>query len=181
MSQTARAGNESVSGFSCTHQVFLVLLRVLIGWHFLYEGYLKLSVEGWSAAGYLNNARGPLAGFFKELAQSGRGLSLVDQLNIWGLTLVGGFLMLGLFSRLSSVVGVFFLAMFYLSNPPWPGVSPVPGEGSYLIVNKNLIELCALLVLAAIPTGRIAGLDLLLHNWLRRAEGSDSSAQTSAA
>lgn len=144
-----------------TQQTFLVLLRVVIGWHFLYEGYLKLTTESWSAAGYLTNARGPFAGFFNGLAQSPGWLNWVDQINIWGLTAVGLFLMLGLFSRLSAAVGVLFLAMFYLSNPPWPGVATIPGEGSYLVVNKNLIELSALLVLAALPTGRIAGFDLL--------------------
>jgi uncharacterized membrane protein YphA (DoxX/SURF4 family) len=31
--------------------VALVLLRTLIGWHFLYEGYYKLVVPGWTRAG----------------------------------------------------------------------------------------------------------------------------------
>ncbi|MEE3301924.1 MAG: DoxX subfamily, partial [Candidatus Neomarinimicrobiota bacterium] len=37
-----------------------------------------------------------------------------------------------------------------------------PGEGSYIIVNKNLIEACALWVLYVFPTGHIIGLDRLL-------------------
>ena len=31
--------------------VVLVLVRVAIGWHFLYEGWVKLSEPGWTAAG----------------------------------------------------------------------------------------------------------------------------------
>ena len=40
----------------------VVVLRVLIGWHFLYEGIAKLTKPNWSAAGFLKQARGPLAG-----------------------------------------------------------------------------------------------------------------------
>jgi len=34
-------------------------------------------------------------------------------------------------------------------------------EGAYLLVNKNLIELAAVLAILAFRTGRIAGLDTL--------------------
>jgi hypothetical protein len=40
----------------------------------------------------------------------------------------------------------------------------VRAEGTYLLVNKNLIEACAVAVLFAFRTGSIAGLDRL---WLR--------------
>ena len=38
----------------------------------------------------------------------------------------------------------------------------MPTEGSYLVVNKVLIELAALVVLLAFPTGRLVGLDRLI-------------------
>jgi thiosulfate dehydrogenase [quinone] large subunit len=38
----------------------------------------------------------------------------------------------------------------------------MPTEGSYLIVNKILIELAALLVILAYPTGQVFGLDRFL-------------------
>ena len=37
-------------------------------------------------------------------------------------------------------------------------------EGSYLLVNKNLIELAALAVLWLFPTGKIIGLDRLIFS-----------------
>jgi len=37
-----------------------------------------------------------------------------------------------------------------------------PGEGSYIIVNKNLIEACALFVLYYFPTSHLIGLDRIL-------------------
>jgi len=37
-----------------------------------------------------------------------------------------------------------------------------PGEGSYIIVNKNLIEAGALYVLYLFPTSQLIGLDRLI-------------------
>jgi uncharacterized membrane protein YphA (DoxX/SURF4 family) len=45
----------------------LVLLRITIGWHFLYAGLWKLDTPAFSAEGYLGQSRGPLARQFKEL------------------------------------------------------------------------------------------------------------------
>ena len=47
--------------------VALVALRVGIGWHFFCEGTDKIQQEDFSSAGFLSNARGPAAGFFKGL------------------------------------------------------------------------------------------------------------------
>jgi thiosulfate dehydrogenase [quinone] large subunit len=163
-----------LSGFQRTS---LILLRTLIGWHFLYEGFYKLMLPGWgrdgqpltdwSAAGYLRNATsGPLAGFFQSLAGSAAG-PFVDLAVPIGLALVGLSLVLGLFTQLGCWGAAAFLAMFYLSAIPTSG-APQPGaEGTYLLVNKNLIELAAVVLLLSFRTGRIAGLDLLLSGRLR--------------
>ena len=45
----------------------IVLLRVLIGWHFLYEGIIKLYNPEWTSFGYLASAQGPLKPFFTAL------------------------------------------------------------------------------------------------------------------
>ena len=79
-----------------------------------------------------------------------------------GLILIGLGLILGLFTRFSTFAGMLLLALYYLSHPPFPGLSfSVPSEGSYLIVSKTLIELAALLVLYVFPT-RI-GLDAVFQ------------------
>jgi uncharacterized membrane protein YphA (DoxX/SURF4 family) len=82
----------------------------------------------------------------------------------WGLLIVGVCLLLGLFSRPACVVGAAFLLMFYLAMPALPWLPEPPKvEGHYFFVNKNLIELVALLALATVPTGRWLGLDALLQ------------------
>jgi thiosulfate dehydrogenase (quinone) large subunit len=144
--------------------VAITVLRVVVGWHFLYEGVAKLTSPSWSAAGYLKQARGPFANLFKWLASQPNLLANADLVTMWGLTLAGVFLILGLFTRLASFAGIGFILLFYLCNPPLVGYFySIPTEGSYLIVNKNLVELCALVVILVTGSGRFAGLDRLLH------------------
>jgi len=155
--------------FSRWPMVAITVLRVVIGWHFLYEGVAKLTAASWSSAGYLNQARGPFAGLFRWLASQPNMLANADLITMWGLTVVGVLLMLGLFTRLASLAGIAFILMFYLSTPPFIGYFySVPTEGSYLIVNKNLVELCALIVIFTTGSGRFAGLDRILHGLFAR-------------
>ena len=149
--------------------IAITVLRVFVGWHFLYEGIAKITSPSWSAAGYLKQARGPFAGLFKWLASEPNLLAYADLITTWGLTLVGVLLILGLFTRLASLAGIGFLVMFYLANPPFVGYFySLPSEGSYLVVNKNLVELSALVVILVTGSGRFAGLDRILHGLFAR-------------
>jgi thiosulfate dehydrogenase [quinone] large subunit len=149
--------------------VTVVALRVLIGWHFLYEGVSKLTADAWSAKGYLLQSRGPLAEVFRWMAADPERLATVDQLNMWGLTLIGLGLILGCFTRLASASGIVVILLFYLCNPPFVGYFySIPAEGSYLIVNKNLVELAGLAVVLVTGSGRVLGLDRIIHRLLTR-------------
>jgi len=149
--------------------IAITVLRVLVGWHFLYEGIAKLSSSTWSAAGYLRQARGPFADLFKWLAAQPDLLNYANLITMWGLTLVGILLILGLFTRLASLGGIGFIVLFYLCNPPFVGYFySIPAEGSYLIVNKNLVELCALVVVLVTGSGTFAGLDRIVHGLVGR-------------
>ena len=150
--------------------VALVVLRTLLGWHFLYEGYYKLVLPAWSSAGtplpvwsaggYLRAATGPLAPAFHALAASSLA-GWIDLAVPIALVLVGLSLVLGLFTRRGCQGAVLLLALFYLAAIPLDGV-PRPGaEGTYLLVNKTLVELAAAVVLLTSRTEAIAGLDLL--------------------
>lgn len=148
-------------GLSNARVAALVTLRMLIGWHFLYEGLVGVLYARWTAAGFLSGSQGVFSGFFLWLAA--QPLAVVDFANRWGLILIGVGLIAGLLTRYATLAGMVLLALYYLSNPPLPGLvySP-PTEGSYLIVNKVLIEAAALWVLLLFPTGQIVGLDRLL-------------------
>jgi uncharacterized membrane protein YphA (DoxX/SURF4 family) len=87
----------------------------------------------------------------------------MDKITMWMITLVGACLLLGLFTRTACLVGAAFLLLTYLTHPPFPWLPLPPGtEGNPIFVNKNVIEMLALLVIAVHPTGRWLGLDALL-------------------
>ncbi len=143
----------------------LVTLRVLIGWHFLYEGLVKLIDPDWSAASYLIESQWLFKGFFHSLAGNATSLAVVDFLNVWGLILIGLGLFLGCFTRISSIGGIVLLAFYYISHPSFLNLEyALPSEGNYLIVNKTLIELIAIWVIYLFPTGRIIGIDRFIFS-----------------
>ena len=142
---------------------WLVILRVAIGWHFLYEGLVKLVNPNWSSVGFLLDSGGIFGSFFHNLASNPNTVRIIDHLNIWGLILVGLSLILGLFSRPAILGGILLLGLYYLSHPPFTGIRyAAPNEGSYLLVNKNLIELFALAVLYVFPSSKYIGIDRLI-------------------
>jgi uncharacterized membrane protein YphA (DoxX/SURF4 family) len=149
------------------HMYLLSLLRIAIGWHFLYEGIVKLISPGWSAYGYLVNSTGFLSGFFQSLAQSESMLPVVNFLNIWGLILIGLGLFFGLLTKLSQYAGIALLSLYYLANPPFVSNTGAGFEGSYLFVSKDLLEIIALVVLSFFPTGKFLGLDGLYHSYFK--------------
>jgi len=146
----------------------LVLLRVVIGWHFLYEGIAKLFNPYWSSASYLLEAKWLFSGFFTAIVANQQLLKIVDYLNIGGLIAIGLGLVAGFLVTPACIAGILLLLLYYVANPAIVGFkSSMPAEGSYLIINKNLVELTALVVLCFFPTGRIAGLDRLIFGPLK--------------
>jgi thiosulfate dehydrogenase [quinone] large subunit len=144
----------------------LTFLRVLIGWHFLYEGLVKLySPGGWTSEFFLLNSVGPFSSVLKSMAANHSVLHWVDQANMWGLILIGLCLFLGVFAKPAKILGILLLFLYYISYPPFAHYSvSIPVEGSYWIVNKNLIELAALVVLFFFPSSHITGLDRYLDS-----------------
>ena len=143
----------------------LVVMRVLIGWHFLYEGIAKLLNPYWSSAAYLLESKWIISGLATTIVANPTLLTMVDNINMWGLTLIGLALMLGIVERPAALVGMTLVLLYYLFMPPFVGFEySRPAEGSYIIVNKNLIEAAALFVVACFPSGGIIGIDKFLFS-----------------
>lgn len=141
----------------------LAILRIIIGWHFFYEGLIKIADPNWSARPFLEGSRWIFGDIFRWMASGETGLQIVDLANAWGLTLVGLALILGLFTRVASWAGIIMLLFYYLAYPPFGGFNyGASEEGNYLLVNKNLIELAALLLLSFSHSGYFFGLDRLI-------------------
>jgi thiosulfate dehydrogenase (quinone) large subunit len=148
------------SGFQATA---LVILRMLIGWHFCYEGIAKLLNPYWTSAGYLAGSQWFLKDTLIDIAANPTAVTVVDFLNQWGLVAIGLGLMLGALARGATIAGIVLLALYWIVAPPFASVSyAMPAEGSYVLVNKVLVELGALLVLWAFPTSHVFGLDRYL-------------------
>lgn len=144
--------------------IALTTLRITIGWHFLYEGLIKVMNPDWSAISYLNSARGPFASLFKSLASNSAAIESINFLNQWGLVIIGLSLMIGLFSRWACLGGMVLLALYYFANPPFIGLDNASiTEGNYLIVNKNLVEIFALWVLFQFPSSKVTGIDRVIN------------------
>ena len=155
-----------------SQSIALFVLRTLIGWHFLYEAYFKIMSPAWSrgggpltpwtSAGYLQGASGPLGGIFHRLVNAGWTVWLDRSVKV-ALLVIGLSLILGLFTRVGLWLALAMLALFYLLYVPTLGIPQPNNEGTYLIVNKTLIEAAAVAVLLMFDTGRMAGLDLFLR------------------
>ena len=160
--------NRESSGFSKLQVTMLVVLRAAIGWHFLYEGAVKLFSPGWTSAGYLRASKWLFADTFHWIADTPTALAVVDLMNVWGLILIGLGLMAGVLWRWASVSGALLLVLYYVGNPPFMAAgSGAVMEGSYLYVDKNFVEFCALCALAAVPSRALPGLGHLL-SFLKR-------------
>ncbi|RPH99022.1 MAG: DoxX family membrane protein, partial [Calditrichaeota bacterium] len=152
--------NEKSRSLTSWQTALLVFLRILIGWHFLFEGAVKLFNPNWTSALFLARSKWLFSDVFHWLAEHPTAMTIVDQMNIWGLLLIGLGLFFGFLSRTAAFSGALLLALYYIANPPLLGfANGMPTEGSYLLVDKNLIEIAVLLVLTFFPTGKYWGLD----------------------
>jgi uncharacterized membrane protein YphA (DoxX/SURF4 family) len=95
--------------------------------------------------------------------------SRIEQINfavIYGLTAIGLCLTVGLFTRWAALGGAAFMFFVVLTQPAWPGLYPPDPAvvGHALLVNKDFVEMVALLVIATTAAGRWGGLDYLFHH-----------------
>ncbi|MDD4191120.1 MAG: DoxX family protein [Mangrovibacterium sp.] len=144
----------------------LTALRIIVGWHFLYEGVVKLMTPDWSAKAYLLGSKWIFSGFFQWIASSPTLMEAVDLFNTWGLVLIGLSLFTGLLVRWSSLGGALLLFLYFTAYPPIPGYTlGVATEGSYLWVNKTLIELVLMIVFVVLPCEFTFGADRWVKRW----------------
>lgn len=149
--------------YSGAQFTWLMMVRLFIGWHFMYEGLVKIMNPHWTSLPYLLDSKGPAASFFISITQHDWLMTLINLANEWALLLIGLGLTLGFLYRLSSVGGMCLLLLYTLSHPSFVGADyMMPFEGSYLWIDKNLVEFAALGLLCVFPTSQILGLDRML-------------------
>ena len=48
-------------GYTKAQMTWLMMLRLFIGWHFMYEGLVKIMNPKWTSLPYLLDSKGPAA------------------------------------------------------------------------------------------------------------------------
>ena len=91
----------------------------------------------------------------------------IDFAVTYGLTAIGLCLMLGLCTPLAALGGAGFMCFVVMTQPAFPGIYPPDSfiVGHALLINKDFIEMLALLVIACVSAGRWGGLDFFLYRW----------------
>jgi thiosulfate dehydrogenase (quinone) large subunit len=132
-----------------------LLLRLVMGLLFFYAGWVKITAEGgWSAAGFLQNATGPFAGWFQSLAGSG----LVDVLNMWGLAFIGLALILGFAVRTASFFGIVLMLLYYFAD--------FVGNTAHGYIDEHIVYSFVFLLFVWGGFGHVWGLDGLVERRL---------------
>src|SRR3989344_3989704 len=137
-------------------KISVFLSRIALGVLFFYAGITKVMNPSWSAAGYLNNAK-TFPGLYHWFASAGN-IGWINFINEWGLTLIGVLLILGLWTKLASLGGMFLMGLYYLPILQFPYV----GDHSYL-VDEHIIYITVFLTLFASNAGIFWGLDSMLQ------------------
>ncbi len=143
--------------YSKSQTILLVLLRLIIGYHFLFEGIDKLLSPHWSSAPFLFQSNWLFSGMFHSLASNPAMLSMVNFLNIWGQIFIGIGLIVGLFSTTAAIFGAVMILVYYIAIPPF--------LESATFIDKNLFEFLGFLIIAFFPTSNLIGLDLLIAKY----------------
>ena len=96
----------------------------------------------------------PALSLHRPFEQKFSKLQWINRIIPWFDIVIGALLILGLFTRIASLMGAGFLASVIAAQPPW-----IPGtESTYLYA----IELMALVVIFSTLAGRIGGLDFFV-------------------
>lgn len=135
-----------------SQKVSLLFLRIISGWLLFYAGITKVLNPEWSAAGYLSNAK-TFSGFYDMLLNPSV-LPIINILNEWGLTLLGIALLLGLFTRISSVLAAILMLLYYFPILAFP----YAGDHSF-IVDDHIMYVGAFVILYYFNAGKYWGLD----------------------
>lgn len=106
----------------------------------------------------------------KDVAREESRLVQLDAFVTFTNIAIGVCLIAGLFTRFASLAGALFLLQIVAAQPDWPGLypHPHPSAGRSLVVNKEFVEMMALVALAFLPVGRWGGLDYFVHNLVVR-------------
>jgi len=136
-------------------RTIILILRVLVGWAFLYAGAWQV-LQHYSAAGFLNHVV-TFHDFFAHFATPAM-LPYTDFFMRWGHLLIGLSLVSGLLVRISGLFGVLLMITYHFAHMDWPFIE----SHLNLFVDFHLVYATVIAFLVAHKAGHVWGLDGLL-------------------
>jgi thiosulfate dehydrogenase (quinone) large subunit len=138
--------------FSNSTTSLLALIRIAMGWILGYAGYTHIIDQTWSAAPVLAQAT-TFPTLFAWFAQPDI-LPWVNIANSWGLLVLGGLLIIGLFTRYMAILAGLVMILYYLALLHFPHI------GQYsLVIDEHIVYILVLFLLAIVRAGDYWGLD----------------------
>lgn len=134
----------------------LFLLRLALGWYFVYAGASKIMNPAWTAAGYLKGAK-----TFPEFYNIFLNPSIIDVVNFlneWGLLLVGLSLIVGLGMRAASLGGIMLMLLYYFPALKFPYAGTTA-----LVVDDHIIFICIFIMLFSLASTQEYAVSTLLR------------------
>lgn len=159
-------GKITMTALNPSRAIGILVLRVAVGWVFLYAGFEKLlGAEPFSAAGFLQfGTAGTAAGmaegaivnptqpFWVALASNAVLMDVVNFLVPFGQVAIGAALILGLATRFAGAMG--FLMMAFITVAAW--------DFAYGVLNYTSLLALTSLILGVIAAGEVYGLDAVI-------------------
>jgi thiosulfate dehydrogenase [quinone] large subunit len=138
-------------------KLFLILLRVAVGWFFLYQGITAILDPQWSVLPFISHAH-TFPDFYTSVSDPVTA-SYMSYL-IKGLyVLIGALIVSGLFVRIGALLGALIMLFFYFPLLQFPYVTYAGSV--YYIVDYHLVMVILLLYLFAARAGEVFGLGTL--------------------
>jgi thiosulfate dehydrogenase [quinone] large subunit len=145
--------NNAVSIDTPLHRGLILFFRIAMGWTFLYAGVTQLIIEpNWSAAAFLTHTKtfhDVLAPFAAPTI-----LPVTDFLVKWGHFLIGLALISGLMVRVSGILGVLLMLVYYMAHLDFPYVETKLN----FIMDYHLVYAGVIIYLIAVRAGHVYGL-----------------------
>jgi thiosulfate dehydrogenase [quinone] large subunit len=134
----------------------IFILRILMGWTFLYAGAWQLW-DNFDTAGFLNHVV-TFHSFFSIFAQPAL-LPITDFMVKWGHLLIGLSLISGFMVRISGPFGVLLMITYYFAHMKFPYIE----EPVNFLVDYHLVYATVIVYLIAHRAGHVWGLDGLVE------------------
>lgn len=138
---------------SGSERTIIFLMRVCLGWVFLYAASHQVFVPGWSATGFLEHTK-TFHGFF-SLFTGPTMAPIVSFLVEYGHLLIGLSLIFGLMVRISSFFGILLMLLYWMAHMDFPYIS----NNLNFIVDEHIIYALGLGLMIVKHAGHVWGLD----------------------